>query len=486
MQIPILNGIVTDPAKPGFRTAYPRNMVPVPKPQGISNGYLQPAEGLELIGTPALGPDRGGIAWNGKHYRVQGESLVEVLENGQTNFIGIVGPGTDRVSLDYSFDRLGIIANKKLFYAVGVPFQQVTDPELGAPLDGVYVSGYWFMTDGENLLVTELNDPTSVLPLKYGSSELDPDPVTGVLRIRDEVYAINRFTIEGFRNVGGNGFPWAVIKGARIMRGAVATHAKCIFEDAIAFLGSGRNESIGVYLGMDGSSVSLSTREIDQVLERYTEAELKDVVLEWLKFRGHSFLFVHLPDQCLVYDAAASAVAKEPVWHTRDSGTDVLRRYRAIGFVRCYDKWMVGDPLDGRLGVLVDSRSDHYGETIGWEFSTLAMYADGNEAQIHELELVALPGRKPQRSTVQVPEFLVNLNPVIWTSHSPDGVTWSMELSVAAGTVGDRTKRIVWLQQGLIHHWRIQRFRGNSDAFVGFARLEVRIEPLNTKRSRGG
>lgn len=476
MQIPILNGVVTDPAKPDFRTRYPRNMVPVPKAQGISNGYIRPAEGLRLISTPALGADRGGIAWNGRLFRVQGPYLVEFDRLGNTiDVLGFVGEGPGRASLDYSFDRLGVVVNGKLFYAVGVPFQQVTDVDLGEPIDGVYVAGYWFTTDGENLVVTELADPTSVLPFKYGSSELDPDPVLGVLRLRDEVYAFNRFTIEGFRNVGGNGFPWQVIPGARVMRGAVGTYAKCQFEEGMAFVGSGRNEAISVYLADGGSSFPIATREIEQLLEEYSEEALRDCVVEWLKLRAHSFLFIHLPDQCLVYDATASAVAKEPVWHTRDSGTDALRRYRAVGFVRCFDRWIAGDPLNGRLGEFVDDNSYHYGELVGWEFATLAVYADGNEALVHELELVALPGR-----------VAVGKSPVIWTSSSPDGVVWSAERPVEAGRIGDRQKRIIWIQQGLIKHWRIQKFRGNSDAMLAFARLEARIEPLNTKRSRGG
>ena len=56
--IPILNGIYTDDAA-DFRTSYPINMVPVPKQQGISAGYLRPADGIVELGT-GPGIDRGG------------------------------------------------------------------------------------------------------------------------------------------------------------------------------------------------------------------------------------------------------------------------------------------------------------------------------------------------------------------------------------------------------------------------------------------
>ena len=68
MQIPILNGVFTD-SDSDFRVAYPFNMVPVPSAQGISNGYLRPAEGLTASGQQGPGVTRAGINWNDICYR---------------------------------------------------------------------------------------------------------------------------------------------------------------------------------------------------------------------------------------------------------------------------------------------------------------------------------------------------------------------------------------------------------------------------------
>ena len=50
VQIPILNGIYADTG-PDLRTSYPVNMVPVPKGNGISNGFSRPADGIVGNGT---------------------------------------------------------------------------------------------------------------------------------------------------------------------------------------------------------------------------------------------------------------------------------------------------------------------------------------------------------------------------------------------------------------------------------------------------
>ena len=178
MQISILSGIYTDQDS-NFRSYYPCNYVPVAKQQGISNGYLKPADGIVKLGD-GTGIDRGGISWKGHCYRVMGTKLVKVYEDGSITTIGEVG-GNDQVTFDYSFDYLGVVSDKKLFLYNGTTLTQVTDSDLGQVLDFVWVDGYFMTTDGEFLVVTDLNNPFAVNPLKYGSSEADPDDVKAVL-----------------------------------------------------------------------------------------------------------------------------------------------------------------------------------------------------------------------------------------------------------------------------------------------------------------
>jgi hypothetical protein len=465
MQIPVLNGIYTD-RNSDFRTSYPRNLVPVPKKQGISEGYLRPAEGIIQAGV-GPGVDRGGINWNGTHYRVMGISLVKIFEDGTYKSLGTI-PGTTPVTFDYSFDRLAIAADRKLYYWDGVSLVQVIDPDLGAVNDMVWVDGYFMTTDGQSLVVTELNNPLAVNPLKYGSAEADPDPVQGLLKLRNEIYALNRYTIEVFQNVGGDFFPFERIEGAQMIRGTVGTHCAAVLMESLIFMGGGRNESIAIWAGSNGSTVKVSTREIDQILAKYSETQLATSILEPRVLDGHQFLYIHLPDQALVYDAAASQIVGEPVWFTLTSSLVGNGTYRARNFVYCYNRWYCGDPTSMSFGYLSNSVSTHYGQTNGWEFGTAIIYNEGRGAIFHELELVCLTGRTA-----------FGVDPTIWTSYSVDGENWSQERPRSAGSTGQGTKRLNWLQQGVMRHWRCQRFRGTSDSHIAISRLEARIEGLN-------
>lgn len=473
MQIPILAGIYAD-ATPDLRNAYPRNYVPVPKQSGVSQSYLKPAEGIAAWGSGVPGIGRGGINWNdGSLYRVLGTKFCRVDSAGVVTVLGDVG-GTGQVTLDYGFDRIAICSGGKLYYWTGSALVQVTDPDLGVPIDVKWIAGYYVTTDGTSIVVTDLNDPTAVNPLKYGGAESDPDRICAVDELRNEMYALGRYTIEVFENVGGDLFPFQVNQGAMVPKGIIGTHAYCSIGNTFVFLGGGRGEAPAVYMLVPGDTQKLSTREIDTILASYTEAELSLVVMETMVDRNHQFVLLHLPDQCLVYDTISSKILQESIWHTRDSGTIAPAMYRARNFVRAYDLWTCEDPTAAAMGTLTDSVSTHYGDSIGWQFGTNMIYNEGNDAIILEMELAALPGRVP-----------LGADPVVWTSHSFDGETWSIERAVAAGKQGDRARRIAWRNCGRIRNYRVQKFRGLSDAHLPVVRLEVKAEPLFTRPGRG-
>ena len=465
MQIPILSGIFTDNG-PDFRTSYPVNLVPVPKSNGISQGFLRPSDGIVSNGT-GPGTDRGGINWNGVCYRVMGSKFCSVAADGTVTVIDEVGNNGIDVSMDYSFDLLAIASNNKLYYYDGTTVTQVTDPDLGIVIDVVWVDGYFMTTDGEFLIVTELTNPLVVNPLKYGSSEVDPDPVVALLKLRNEVYALNRNTIEVFDNVGGELFPFARIDGAQLQKGVVGTQACCVFIERIAFLGSGRNEAPAIYIGAAATTQKISTQEIDNILLQYTETQLSLVKLEARNDKNHQHLYVHLPDQTLVYDASASEALQTPVWFVLVSTLAGLGQYRARNMVWAYDKWLVGDPQSSNIGYLVQDIGSHWGQQVRWEFGTLIVYNESNGALFNELELVSLTG-----------SVALGKNPQISTSYSLDGKAYSQERFISVGTIGNTKKRLAWFQQGHMRNWRIQRFRGDSDAHVSYVRLEAQIEAL--------
>ena len=465
MQISILNGIAADAAG-DLRTSLPKNLFAVPKENGVSAGYFRPADGITQFGN-GTGPDRGGVNWNGVCYRVMGTSFMRVDATGYVTVLADVGSGGP-VTFSYSTDRLGIASGGRLYYWNGSGMSMVVDPDLRTCVDMVWVDGYFLSTDGDYLVVTELNNPMAVSPLKYGSAEADSDQILGLLKLNGRPHALGRYSIEQFVNVGGSNFPFERVEGALIQRGVLGTHAACVFADQIAFVGSGHNEPPAVWIGANGATNKLSTREVDTILQRYAESQLATVKLEARTEKSHQFLYIHLPDQCLVYDHGASQAMQTPVWTVLTSGTGDTGAYRARDFVWCYDRWICGDPTTSLIGTLTGATGEHYGQKTGWQFATPIIYNEGRGAILHRIELVCLPGRVP-----------LGADPVVWTSFTNDGETWTMPAPCKAGRQGDRTARLTWLRQGRMANWRAQKFSGTSDAHLSFLRLEVQPEGLN-------
>lgn len=467
LPVQIVNGIFQD-AESDFRTRYPRNLVPVPKRTGIANGYLRPSDGIELFST-GPGVDRGGILYEDLVYRVMGDQLVTVaIDGGITSLGNVDGTTLSQVSLEYSFTDLGVVSNNRFFlYNETDGLRENTDPDLGNPIDLTWIDGYFALTDGEFIFVTDLGDPLSIDPNKYAASEIDPDPVVAVLSLRNELVAVNRYTIEFFSNIGGSGFPFQRIDGAQITNGAIGTHAVTIFMEQLAFLGGQRNETNAIYMASRGTENKISTREIDEILEDYTDQQLASVVMEERKFRNHEFLYVHLPDQCLVFDGSASQALGAPVWFTLDSGLQNKRTYRARNMVYAYNRYIFGDPTSNTLGTFDYTISSQYGDMIGWEFGTPVIYNDANGAIINSQELTSATGTT-----------LLGEDPVIISQFSDDGINYSQPMRQPVGKQGDRANRIKWWRMGRMADRRMIIFSGTSDAHISPARLTLDLEPL--------
>lgn len=464
VQIPILAGAYADEYA-RWRASYPYNLEPVLFDNGLSKGFLGSAPGITAFGT-GPGADRGGFNWNGSLYRAMGDQLVSVSSTGTVTNLGAIA-GSSPVSMDCSFDLLGVAAGGNLYYWDGFTLAQVTDPDLGTVVDMIWIDGYFMTTDGVYLVVTELNDPYAVDPLKYGSSETDPDGILGLIRVGGEVYALNRYTIENFRNIGGTGFPFQRNQGAMIPKGVVGTHAKAPFIETFAFVGGGRNEAISVYLAGGGEAIPISTPEIDLALAALTNEQQLAIRVESRRDENESRLYIHLPDKTLVYLHNVSQANGSPVWHYLASGVQSDAAWPISGLTLAYGKW-VGGTATGELGFLDTGVETQFDEVAGWQFDTVFLYNEGHNAIVHDIELVGLPGRAP-----------VGDDPTCWFSMTTDGVTWGQERAISTGKSGQRHQRIQWRPHRRFDNYIGLRFRGASTAMNGWSRLEARVEALS-------
>lgn len=448
-----------------YRDSLPINMVAIIKPLFSAAGYMLQAPGLTKLGD-TTGKSRGGI-WNErfqKHLRVDGSTLVSVDSDGSITEIGTI-PGADTVSLPYSFNTQGIVADGKFFlYDETNGLREVTDSDLGNPIDCVWIDNYYFFTDGENLYHTDITSEESIDSLQFATSEFSPDPTLGVAKTSDnKVIVFNRYTTEYFVNTASDDFAFQRQPSRAVKMGIVGTHCKAEMSDGWYVMGNRKEEAVGIHAMGVGSANRVSTREVEKVINKYTEDELSKSVLEARVEDGYNYLLVHLPKETLMFNEnIARTSGVDSAWTILATGRQ--QNYRAIHGV--FDvrlgKWVYGDKNEPVLGILDEKQALHYDVETEWQMSTPFLFIENTSVTKFEIE--CLPG------------FNATDDRTVYMSLTYDGVTITRERPRDYGMRNEYGKRFIIRRLGYVRDWFAIRLRGFNSSRVAFARAFIEYE----------
>ncbi len=454
--IPLLKGD-TRGIEADWRDALPVNMYPVLKPLLGAQGYMHPYPGLSEFATGS-GIDRGGFYNDrqGNHFRVSGKKFISVSSTGVVTDLGAIS-GTDQAAMPYSFNTQAVIADGNYYlYDPSGGFRQVTDPDLGNPIDAVWADGVYFFTDGESLYHTELNDEESIEPLDFGSAEFMPDGILGVAKTQDnKVMVFGRYTLEYFVfNTNATDFLFTRVETRAQKIGIVATHAKTAAGDDWYVVGNRRDESLAVHAISIGAARKVSTREIDKILEKYTEPELADIRVETRIEKDSTFILVHLPNECLSYNITIDA------WSILETGIrKAATPHRSINGVRDQrtNKWYYGDKQDSRIGELDNTRFTQYDdEPQGWELYSPFLRLETQS--LNSIEIDTLPGDGVSDED----------DATVFLSLTYDGKTYGTETIMDYGSRYDYDKRFIKRLLGYVREWVGFKYRGATRSRMSF------------------
>jgi len=452
-------GIETD-----YRDAMPVNMYAVEKDILGAKGYMIGYPGLTKL-ADGKGMDRGGN-YNERfktHFRVSGNKFISVAVDGTVTELGTV-PGTSQARLIdlYSFNTQGIIADGRFFLYSPGTFRQVVDPDIGSPIDGVWVDQYYFMTDGEYLFHTSLLGETIINPLMFATAEFMPDPSLGLAKTQDnKVMVFGRYSIEYFVNASTANFAFQRVatRGQKI--GIVATHAKCESGGNFYITGGYRDGAVAVYNIGIGSAIKVSTREIDKILAKYSELELADMRMESRTENNVTFILIHLPEETLCFnESIATKFGKEIAWCLLKTGTgDTI--YRGINGIldARSGKWVYGDRLGSKIGILDNDVSTQYDTIAEWLLYTPLVNLEG--ASIDELKIETIPGHT------------TTLDATVALSITYNGVTYGGEHWMQYGAPLEYGQNFILRRLGICNNWMGFRFRGVSKSRMAFGLMRL-------------
>ena len=464
-QLPIIKGDkIANSYETDYRDNLLVNMYAVKRDILGAKGYIIDYPGLTQF-TTGTGIDRGGV-YNerfNKHFRVSGNSLIEIDENGTIINLGNI-KGSGQVAMPYSFNTQAVIASGRMYlYNPTSGLVEITDPDLGNPIDGAWIDGYYFLTDGEYIYHTEISDETSIDPLDYATAEFMPDESIGVSKTQDnKVNVFGSYSFEQFIDAATEDFAFQRIDARSQKAGIVGTHAKVELGGNLYIVGGRKNENPSVYILGVGSATKIANREIEKKLSGYTKNQLSKTIMESRVEHDISFLIIHLPYETICFNVtAAESFGADQAWSILKTGIHPNQRYRAINgvFDPRISKWIYGDKFDSRIGCLDNTVKTQYGENVESIFySSLINF---ETQSINSIELATIPGHTAE------------IDAKVAISRTIDGVSYNSEYWMQYGQPTDYKKQFKLNRLGYVRHWLGLKFRSTSKARMAFSTLMV-------------
>ena len=282
--------------------------------------------------------------------------------------------------------------------------------------------------------------------------------------LNNVLYIFGDHTFEAFRNIGGAGFPFQRIQGGVSEVGLESAFSLVKSTGVFAFIGSSENEEPSIYT-YNGSGVELiSTDAIDDMLGRLTEAQVDDIFGWSYSQGGERFVGFTLPDTTIVYGI------KSKKWHERKSFTLINSvsfeiRWRANSVVQAYNRILIGDNIDGRVGEIDLDIYDEYDQNIISTFATKPFSNMSNSFSVPTLELTVESGVGNTDDA----------EPMISMSRSLDGQTFTPRRERKLGKLGEYGNRVIWRRNGRVPSHEVFKFEMSAKVRKVFIKLEADI-----------
>ena len=192
----------------------------------------------------------------------------------------------------------------------------------------------------------------------FYSPESDPDDNKAIRSWQGKYVAVfGRNTTQWFGLTGNAEQIYSPQKSMQTAAGIVSTHAVCRYKDAFAAVGGLKGGTLQAMYIAPGATQKISTANIDSIINSYKESELQSVLVETVMMNNHDFLFIHLPNETLVFDG------NQNVWFTLKSDIIGDKPYTGRHIIYNQEEGLtIGDKVINRVGKLDDNVSSQYGE----------------------------------------------------------------------------------------------------------------------------
>lgn len=476
--IPIPITFYQSPSAP-FSSQRCINWIPVvAEGPALNTAMLMQPRGIKEFTNTLVSKGRGSENLNGVAFYINGNSLISTSSTGVITNHGFI-PGVGRVSVAVSKRHLVIVIPGNSAYVFDNKtntLSKITDPDF-ITSDTVVFKDTFFVfsaTGGEVFFHSELNDPLDFGALDFGASEISPDPIVALHVNHNELFVLNRDTIELFQNIGGSGFIFQRIQGANIQKGCHAKHSLLQFDNSFCFVGGDKNELSSIWKVVGSASAQkISTDAVDDSIQEFTREEIEKSFSMTYTERGQTlalftFESVRIPSKTFVYNATASALSGMKVWFEFQSGFED-NKFQVATIMSIYGKLLVSDLNTGLIGELDKKTLSYYGTNIFRHAVTQPFSQDGTPLFVGEVEATFESGVGLTTGNGSVPTVRMSIS-------DNGGRSFFGNFKRKIGRIGEYNHRTIWRQQGRIPVSRMMSFTVTDPVDANFMKLASNAE----------
>lgn len=388
-EIPLGNGFYVSESLPVSHQLC-QNLFPnYPESDASSTAQLFTRLGLrEIDSTGGSNFNRGARVMDGKPYFINGDTLwrlnrtIDAFDNEFFTLenLGSI-PGLDRVKLADSGIELVIVVpgtNTVFVYSVSTGLLPITDPEfIPSPAtivnSVVYASGVFiFSADKAIVFESDTNNALSYDAANffiYGNAK---NNIVGLHEYNEQLYVFSdvNSAVYAPTNIGELGALFTKVAGYEFTKGLSSQFAIYDLGETFVMMGQGFNETPKIYMFTGNEFEPISTTSIEQILEKYTEAEIKESFGFNYTFRGETFAVFSMKNNTFKYCMKATKYAGKKIWvEDRSENLSNKSRWRVNELLTAYDRLICGDSESGIIGELVEDEPTDYGNLIRYDFS---------------------------------------------------------------------------------------------------------------------
>ena len=442
---------------------------------GKSQATLYGTPGLSVLsnvaGTPGPLPAGANVGIQAYTYQgvertfaVAGQTLYEVFQDGTWVARGAVAvsqpahwaynqrqvaiaTGNGFYCFDLSTNVLSTIG-----YTIYNADGTTTPGSTFAASDVEFIDGFLFalVTGTNQVNASQPFDATGWNPLDFTQKSGASDPAVGLAADHLQLYVFGSETTEIYYDAGNpSGFPFSRVQGGFIQRGCLSPSSLVEMDDGIFWIGAMAGGGPIIYRNSGYSGLRVSNHAVEFAMNSYPT--VMDAVASYYVEEGHQFLIAHFPSAnnglgaSWAYDTTTGLWAERLFWNqnlgqyggdparyiTYAWGQQIVADYRS-GFI-CTQSLETYTTIDAN-GVSAPIRRQRIAppisRTMNWNF-------------FHEFQLdlqtgIGIPLPPAQGS-----------NPHAVLRFSDDGgYTWSNEITVELGRVGNTLWRAMWRRLG--------------------------------------